>query len=112
MSQDWTKTRCKEDLGVEDGPLLHFVAAVGSSVGATLFGMPCDYLFTQYTSAAQRGVKYNGLWHCARTLLAEGGPQAYYRGSSAFFVRVVPIFTLYFPIYEQVRKLMGMGYLD
>ena len=47
-----------------------------------------------------------------RTLLREGGPTAYYRGSSAFFVRVVPIFTLYFPIYEQVRKLMGMGYLD
>ena len=82
-------------------------------MGATVFGMPCDYLFTQYTSAAQRGVRFDGLWHCARTLWREGGgPRAFYRGSSAFFVRVVPIFTLYFPIYEQVRKLMGMGYLD
>ena len=81
-------------------------------MGATIFGMPCDYLFTQYTSAAQRGVQFNGLADCARTLLREGGPSAFYRGSSAFFVRVVPIFTLYFPIYEHVRRLLGLGYLD
>ena len=97
---------------MKDGPLLHFGAAVGSGVGATVFGMPCDYLFTQYTSAAQRGVKFTGLWDCATTLVREGGFGAYYRGSTAFFVRVVPIFTLYFPIYEQVRKLLGLGYLD
>ena len=97
---------------LDDGPALHLVASVASAAGATVFGMPCDVLFTNYSSAAQRGVQYKGLFDCARSLLRDQGPLGFYRGSVAFFMRSSPIFILYFPIYEQVRKFLGMGYMS
>jgi hypothetical protein len=96
---------------LDDGPVLHTVAGCCSAAGATAFGMPCDVLFTNYSSAKQRGVQYAGLLDCTRTLLREQGPLGFYRGSMAFFLRSSPIFIMYFPIYEQVRKLLGMGYM-
>lgn len=95
----------------DDGPVLHTVSGCCSAAGATAFGMPCDVLFTNYSSAKQRGVQYRGLLDCAGTLLREQGPLGFYRGSMAFFLRSSPIFIMYFPIYEQVRKLLGMGYM-
>ena len=112
LGYDGTKTYTKRYFGIADGPVLHVTASIASGAGATVFGMPCDYLFTQYASAVQRGIKYKNILECAATLLREEGPLAFYRGSTAFFVRTVPIFTLYFPIYEQVRLRLGMGYMD
>ena len=74
---------------------------------------PCfSHRLVALCSAAQRGKSYSGVVNCASTLLREEGPLAFYRGSSVFFLRTIPIFTLYFPIYERVRLLLGMGYLN
>lgn len=116
LGYDWTKTTAKA-AGVTDGPVLHVAASVVSGMCATAFGMPCDVVFTRFSTARQRGVAYTNILHCARSVAQEGGgglrgARAYYRGSVMFFVRAAPIFILYFPLYEQARRLLGMGYLS
>ena len=74
---------------------------------ATIFGMPADRLFTYVISSRSRGVVKS-----VREMVREQGIGTFYRGSSAFFLRVVPIFVLYFPLYEQARKLLGLGFMD
>ena len=40
------------------------------------------------------------------------GPRAFYRGWLPMFVRVVPVYMTYHPIYEHVRFWFGLGYLE
>ena len=112
LGYDLSKTKLKEGLGVKDGPVLHLTSSMAAGLGATVFGMPCDVLFTFWTTAKQRGAKYRSIGQCIGAMVKENGLGVFYRGSFAMFCRVVPIFTLYFPIYEQVRRLAGFGYMD
>jgi hypothetical protein len=109
LGYDLCKTEAKKR-GVEDGFPLHLCASVASAATATVSGMPADVVFTNYSSAPPK--KYRSVFHCAASLLKEEGPLVFYRGSSAFFMRSAPIFTLYFPIYEQVRKQLGLGFMS
>jgi hypothetical protein len=109
LGYDFTKTTLKKYDMMEDGPVLHVLASVSSAVGATIFGMPCDYLFTRYTTSS---VPYNNLWHCCVTLVREGGILQFYKGSTVFFSRCAPIFLMYFPLYEQLRRILGMDYMS
>eukprot|EP00945_MAST-04E_sp_MAST-4E-sp1_P008704 g8704.t1 len=112
LGYDLSKTKMKENFGVKDGPVLHVSSSVAAGFGATLFGMPCDVLFTFWTTAKQRGAQYRSIAQCVSAMVKENGVGVFYRGSFAMFCRVVPIFTLYFPIYEQVRRLAGFGYMS
>ena len=49
LGYDATKTYARQLGGIEEGPGLHLLASVVSGAGATFFGMPMDFLFTQYT---------------------------------------------------------------
>jgi hypothetical protein len=109
LGYDMTKTTLKNNDLMEDGPVLHVLASVSSAAGATLFGMPCDYLFTRYTTSK---VPYRNLWDCCRTLVREDGVFQFYKGSTVFFSRCAPIFLLYFPLFEQVRRMLGMEYMS
>ena len=40
------------------------------------------------------------------------GIAVFFRGWAPFFIRVVPLFTINLPLYEQIRRVMGIGYLD
>lgn len=106
LGYDLAKTKFKER-GFEETPLLHFTASMIAGVSATIFGMPADRLFTYVVSSGSRGVIKS-----TRAMVREQGIGTFYRGSSAFFLRVVPIFVLYFPLYEQARKLLGLGFMD
>ena len=112
LGYDLCKSEAKKRQLLEDGPILHLCASLSSAATATIFGMPCDCVFTQYSSASSHGKEYRNVFHCAACLLREQGGLAFYRGSTAFFFRSAPIFTLYFPIYEQTRKYLGLGFLS
>ena len=113
LGYDLTKTKLKEaPFCVRDGPVLHVASSIAAGIGATAFGMPADVVFTFWTTAKQRGTSYRGIFHCLQDLVKTGGFRVFYRGSFLSFCRVVPIFTLYFPLYEQVRRLAGLGYMD
>ena len=43
---------------------------------------------------------------------ASAGPSTFYRGWTALFVRVAPLYVIYLPVYEQVRvRVFGLGYM-
>merc|ERR1711959_548092 len=99
LGYDGSKTRLKSSGLLNEGPVLHGVSSVIAATSATLFGNPCDRLFTKFTTAKQAGESYRSLLHCAQDIWLNEGPLAFYRGSFVFFLRSAPIFTLYFPIY-------------
>ena len=44
-------------------------------------------------------------------ILKTDGPLAFYRGFTPFVVRLSPVFVISLPLTEQIRRLMGLGYL-
>eukprot|EP00928_Gymnodinium_smaydae_P044583 TRINITY_DN29725_c0_g1_i1.p1 TRINITY_DN29725_c0_g1~~TRINITY_DN29725_c0_g1_i1.p1 ORF type:complete len:338 (+),score=52.41 TRINITY_DN29725_c0_g1_i1:47-1015(+) len=114
---DWTKTFLKAR-GFEDGPLLHFLASQVGAVCCTTFSMPFDVVLTVYTSSTtiggERAALYgaSGPLGCAAAMLRRDGPRAFFRGWVPALLRISPTTTLSFSCYEQLRRLVGIGYLD
>ena len=69
---------------------------------------------TRYQSAAQLpdGPQYRGLLHCAATIRREEGASVFFRGWTPMFARVAPLAVVFFPVYEQIRRLVGLGFMD
>ena len=111
---DSTKTYLKGPaVGLAEGPLAHVLASLAASVGLTAAVMPLDTVFTAFqASKLQGGAADAGAMRTAQRLLREEGPGRFYRGSSAMFGRMLPTSVATFYIYEQVRCLLGMAYLD
>eukprot|EP00401_Gymnodinium_catenatum_P078103 CAMPEP_0117591374 /NCGR_PEP_ID=MMETSP0784-20121206/71497_1 /TAXON_ID=39447 /ORGANISM="" /LENGTH=322 /DNA_ID=CAMNT_0005393089 /DNA_START=56 /DNA_END=1024 /DNA_ORIENTATION=+ len=114
---DSTKTFLKAQ-GCQDGPLLHFVASQVGALVCTTFSMPFDVVLTVYTSAQTLGGERKALYgtsgplRCALTMLRQEGPPVFFRGWVPAFLRISPTTTSSFFLYEQLRRLVGIGYLD
>nr|ADV91206.1 uncoupling mitochondrial protein [Karlodinium veneficum] len=114
---DMTKTVLK-DRGFQDGPLLHFIASQVGAVCCTTFSMPLDIVLTVYTSAqtlgGERKILYGsgGPLKCASAMFRNDGPLVFFRGWVPAFMRISPTTTSSFFLYEQLRRLVGIGYLD
>lgn len=80
--------------------------------------MPFDVVLTVYQSAhslgGERLEKYGsrGPLGCAGAMLRESGPLVFMRGWNAAFIRLAPTCVASFWLYEQLRKLVGIGFLD
>lgn len=114
---DSTKTLLKQR-GHSDGPWLHFVASQVGAVCCTTFSMPLDVVLTVYTSARTLGGEREALYgtggplSCALSMLRHDGPLVFFRGWWPAFLRISPTTTSSFFLYEQLRRLVGIGYLD
>lgn len=114
---DATKTFLK-GRGYDDGPLLHFVASQAGAITCTTFSMPLDVVLTVYTSAQTLGGERKALYgargplSCAAAMLQRSGWLVFFRGWVPAFLRISPTTTCSFFIYEQLRRLVGIGYLD
>merc|ERR1712130_491394 len=101
-----------------DGPLLHLCASQVGAIVPTTFHMPLDILLTVYASAktlgGEHGARYGagGPLSCAMAMLRHDGPTVFFRGWVPAFMRLSPTVTMSFSVYEQLRKLVGIGYLD
>ena len=75
--------------------------------------MPLDVTVTRY-QAGRGGVgrHFNSPLQCAAHMLQAGGPAAFMRGWGAMFARMAPTSALTFFLYEQIRTLLGLKYLD
>ena len=78
---------------------------------ATLCVVP-DTINTRYSTAPIHGRVYSSVWDCTKTMAREEGLIVFTRGWLPFFARMCPYMAGTMPIYEQVRKLMGMQFLD
>jgi len=115
---DATKTELKARGLLGDGPLLHVTASVAAAIACTTCSMPLDVVLTVYQSAhsfgGQRLERYGraGPLACAGVLLRESGPLVFMRGWVPAFARLAPTCVSSFFLYEQLRKLVGIGFLD
>lgn len=98
---------------VKDGPLLHLAASVVAAASAVTAMIPADVVLTTYQGASATGSgTYSSVWSCARAMHAEHGPLIFFRGWTFMFARMLPSSLLSFLLYEQVRTLFGLEYLD
>ncbi|GBG30226.1 Mitochondrial substrate carrier family protein ucpB [Hondaea fermentalgiana] len=110
LGYDYTKTEALRN-GVEEGPLLHVVASIASAFLASTFSAPCDFIMTKYQAAPALGIRYNGIFDCVQQIVRQHGVLELYKGWTPLFFRLAPLWTLNMPLYENVRKLMGLGYM-
>ena len=99
----------KKSFGVTDGPALHTVASFAASLTLTTAMCPFDVIYTRYLTSTTR---YRNPLACARGMLLEGGPAAFFRGWVPLWARFLPSSVLTFVIFEQTRWLLLGRYLD
>lgn len=118
MAYDGTKTNVKQQGIMADGPMLHLCASLVAAVCCTTMSMPPDVVLSQYQSAhsfgGERLEKYgrHGPLGCAKVMLKESGPMVMMRGWVPAFVRLAPTCVFSFWLYEQLRQLAGIGFMD
>ena len=78
---------------------------------ATLCVVP-DTINTRYPTPPIPGRVYASVWDCARTMAREEGLGVFTRGWLPFFARMLPFMAGTMPAYEQVRRALGLYYLD
>ena len=102
---DMTKGKLKE-AGMEDGPVVHSMASLVASFALTTAICPADVVYTSYLAGPSIGRSFSSPFDCAKTLLAEGGMPAMFRGWVPLWLRFLPSSVLTFLIYERMRKLL------
>jgi solute carrier family 25 uncoupling protein 8/9 len=108
VGYDGFKTWAKRRGVLEDGPLLHGLAACAGGVGAGVCATPADVVMTRYQASST----YRSAFGAAADILKTDGPLAFYRGFTPFVVRLGPVFLISLPLTEQIRRLAGLGYLS
>jgi hypothetical protein len=86
--------------------LLHMTASVNAALISCVLSTPVDFITTSYqhTNTKMSLVKFiKDIINNDITLL--------YKGFTPMFIRVTPIYCLYLPCYEQLRCIIGLGYL-
>ena len=107
VGYDGFKTWAKRREMLEDGPVLHGLAACAGGVGAGVCATPADVVMTRYQASST----YRSAVGAAVDILRKDGVLAFYRGFTPFVVRLGPVFLISLPLTEQIRRLAGLGYL-
>ena len=107
VGYDGFKTWAKRRKMLEDGPVLHGLAACAGGVGAGVCATPADVVMTRYQASST----YRSAVGAAADILRKDGVLAFYRGFAPFVVRLGPVFLISLPLTEQIRRLAGLGYL-
>jgi len=97
---------------MQDGPALHVVGSVVASFFATVASAPADLVMTRYQAAPQVGMAYTGPLDCFGRVLREEGLRGFYRGWWPYFVRLSPVFIIFHPLFEQLRFVAGLNYMN
>jgi solute carrier family 25 aspartate/glutamate transporter 12/13 len=70
---------------------------------------PCDVIKTRLQVEARKGEQtYKGLVHCAKTIMAEEGFKAFFKGGPARIMRSSPQFGFTLAGYELLQRLLPM----
>jgi len=94
---------------MDDGPRLHIVCSQISAVCAALVTAPADLIKTRVM--ADRTGAYKGALDCAVRTCQKEGVLTLWTGCFTSFLRLGPHFLITFPLYENLRRRLGLGYL-
>jgi hypothetical protein len=108
-SYDHTKIQLRKLDLLPDGPIIHFLASFVSGLVTTTATSPVDVIKTRVMNATHG--EYTGPLDCLLKLLRTEGPRALFRGWVPNYLRLGPHFIISLPLYEQLRSLLGAGYL-
>ncbi|KNC80070.1 hypothetical protein SARC_07558 [Sphaeroforma arctica JP610] len=111
-SYDYTKTYILRHELMEQGPVMHVLCSVIAAFCAATLCAPADLVGSRWQTAPLMGRKYTSLVHCVTSLAKEEGVLVFYRGWSALFIRLAPVFCVSVPLYEELRNRLGIGYMD
>lgn len=89
-----------------DGPQYHLFASLVSGIVATTVAAPFDMLKTRVMTATQ-----TSSWEVFHMLVKVEGPASLFRGWFPAYLRLGPHSLLCFPMQEQIRAFLGLGYL-
>lgn len=109
LGYDYTKTICKKHNFLSDGPQLHFTASIMAAFLAVTFCTPADFVLTRFQSTQG---KYASVRHCVKDIYLNNSPAVFFTGWTPLFIRLAPLFLINMPLYEQVRKFVGLSYLN
>mmetsp|Transcript_83540 Transcript_83540/g.132241 ORF Transcript_83540/g.132241 Transcript_83540/m.132241 type:complete len:295 (+) Transcript_83540:48-932(+) len=107
-----TTKRFMVSQGVQEGPVVHLASSSVSAVSAVLASAPADVVLNRYQAGPRLGKHYSGLLDVASELVRTEGPLAFYKGVVPNVVKFLPLFLMSMPLFEQLRRLVGLGYLN
>jgi len=111
-SYDHTKFLMKSNGIISDGPQLHVIASLVSALCATTACQPFDVIKTRIMTNQISGQNlYRNSIDCGLQTLRHEGLKGISRGWLPSFLRLGPHFIMALPLWEQCRRLLGLGYL-
>ena len=97
--------------GLKEGAHTHVFCSLFAAGCAAVLSLPPDIILNRYQGAPKLGLHFESVGHCTAELVKKEGPLALFRGLGPQYMKLAPIFLLTLPLYEQLRRLAGLGYL-
>ena len=97
--------------GMQEGPRTHVGCSLFAAACASVLSLPPDIILNRFQGAPTFGVHYSSLWQCTAELVRREGGLALFRGLGPQYMKLAPVFLVTLPLYEQLRRLVGIGYL-
>ena len=95
----------------DEGPAVHIVSGLSMGVVGTLMYMPADAVRTQCYNGAQSAPPTTAaILRIGSRLARDGGPGAFYKGTSVALARTVPACVMFPVTMEWARKALGLEY--
>ena len=92
-----------------EGIKLQFMAAFSAGFFMTCTVSPFDIIRTRLMNQPSDAKLYNGFLDCAGKILANEGPLGFWKGFIPIWSRFAPTTCLQLIIFEQLRKVVGLG---
>ncbi|KAJ1943236.1 Mitochondrial dicarboxylate transporter [Linderina macrospora] len=104
VSYDIVKAKMMAE-GCEDSVGVHFAASFLAGIVATTVCSPADVVKSRMMALVRtEGAKIPGLWQTCRSIYANEGARAFFKGWVPSYVRLCPQLVITFVIYEKLRK--------
>ena len=97
--------------GIAEGAHTHVFCSLFAAGCASVLSLPPDIILNRYQGAPKLGLHYTSVGQCLSDLVRGEGVLALFRGLGPQYAKLAPIFLLTLPLYEQFRRLAGLGYL-
>jgi hypothetical protein len=106
---DICKQFCKNTLGIKEGMTMQFMSAFTAGFFMTCTVSPFDMIRTRLMNQPTDQKLYNGFVDCFFKILRNEGPLGFYKGFIPIWSRFAPTTCLQLMIFEQLRKVVGLG---
>ena len=94
-----------------EGPAFHLICSLIAAASAAALSTPPDVVLNRYQGDSVLEVRHHSVASCAASIVRQEGILALWRGVGPNFAKIAPVFLVTLPLFEQLRRLVGLGYL-